>query len=84
MTDTQQPNMLEAVARAMAFCHFMRGARNPKPDHIKGLVDRRWDEFQEDAHVVIEVINGLVQAEQFQEAIEAVPTLPAFLTEAIN
>lgn len=81
MTD---PRLLEHVAKAMAFAHYKRGARSPKLDWIEEQANRHWEDFEDDALFVIEVINQLVQQESFDDAVAALPNVPAFLTEASN
>lgn len=77
-------NLLEAVAKASAFCHYARQVRSPKMPRIEELAEKHWRDFEHDARMIIEVINKLVLAQQFSEQVEALPMLPAFLSEAVN
>lgn len=82
----EQPEigLLEAVAKAMAFCHYRRGSRAPKYEYIETMANKHWRDFETDAHVVIEIINNLVQREAFDDAISALPQLPDFMKGAVN
>lgn len=82
MSDASQ-KFVEEVAKAVALTHFSRGARNPKPDRIDGLVDRHWREFVNDAVFIIEIINGCVQVEAICDAIAA-PETPGFVRGLVN
>lgn len=84
MTQDNNIGLLEAVARAIAFCHYARGARSPKMDRIEALAERHWQDFERDARMVVEVIDKLVQREAFEDAVSALPQLPDFLKEAVN
>jgi hypothetical protein len=84
MTNDNTPDMLEMVAKVIAFCHYARGARKPNMDRIQELADRHWREFERDGRMVIEVINGLVQAEAFDDSVAALPQLPDFLNGTVN
>lgn len=78
------PRLLEHVSKAIAFCHYKRGARSPKLDWVERQANKHWEDFEGDALLVIEVINQLVQAEAFDDAVATLPNVPAFLTEASN
>jgi hypothetical protein len=78
------PRLLEHVSKAIAFCHYKRGARSPKLDWVEQQANKHWEDFEDDALLVIEVINQLVQQESFDDAVAALPNVPAFLTEASN
>jgi hypothetical protein len=84
MTDEANPNMLEMVAKAIGFCHFMRVSRNPRPEYVERVVERRWREFEHDARMVLEIINGLVEREQLEEQISSLPQLPDFLKATVQ
>lgn len=77
-------NLLEAVSKAIAFCHYARGARSPKMDRIEVLAERHWQDFEHDARMVLDIINGLVQREAFEDQVAALPQLPDFMKGAVN
>lgn len=84
MSDQPDSRLLETVAKAIAFAHYKRGARNPNLDWVEQQANKHWEEFERDAMVVIEVINNLVEAEAFDDAVAALPNVPAFLTGTSN
>lgn len=70
------PQLLVHTAKAMAFCHYKRGARSPKLPWIEEQANKHWADFRDDAAFVLNVINSLVQKETFNDAVDRLSTVP--------
>lgn len=77
-------NLLEAVSKAIAFCHYARAARSPKMGRIEELAERHWQDFEHDGRMVVAVVDKLVQREAFEDAVSALPQIPDFMKGAPN
>lgn len=70
------PVLLVHVAKALAFCHYKRGARSPKLGWIEEQANKNWADFRDDAIFVLNVVNALVQKETFDDAVDRLSTVP--------
>jgi len=73
---SDDPVLLVHTAKALAFCHYKRGARSPKLDWIQDQANKHWEDFRDDAVFVLNVINELVQQETFENAVDDLSDVP--------
>lgn len=77
MTD----GLLEQVMKAIAMGAMFRKWPNADSAFIARQAERNWQDYEKDARFVIEVINSLVETEQFEDATANLPTTPAWMTQ---
>jgi hypothetical protein len=81
MSEVEQPqDMPGRVAQAICIGAVQRKWPNADMDFVMRRATTQWQEYLPDAMLVIEVINNLVAAEQFADAVQNLPQAPEWAT----
>lgn len=72
-------SMLDKVAQAICIGFYARKYPNADNLFLAGRVEKHWREYETDARLVLSVINDLVAAEQFADAVNDLPQTPEWM-----